>query len=165
MSIPGIRNMDHLGITVPNVKEACDFFENILGSKVLYTAAQNIFDPNGNWMEEQFNVHPRAEIKELVFVKMPGGTILELFEYYSPDQSFVAPKNSDVGGHHIAIYVEDIYEAIGFLKENNISVLGDPISYSDGPDAGLTCCYFLSPWGLQLELVSISSGTTYYSTL
>ncbi len=41
MPIPGIRGMEHIGFTVPDIDEACDFFEKILGATVLYTAAKD----------------------------------------------------------------------------------------------------------------------------
>lgn len=157
--MPGIRKIDHIGITVPDIDEACLFFENILGAKTLFTAAENIMDEGSDWMLDQFNVHPRSIIKELRFVRLPDGSIIEVFEYFSPDQNLNQPKNSDIGGHHLAFYVDDIYEAIDFLRNNDIVVLGEPLSYSDGPNLGLTCCYFLSPWGMQMEIVSAPNGT------
>ena len=33
MPMPGIRVMEHVGLTVPNLQEACDFFEKILGAE------------------------------------------------------------------------------------------------------------------------------------
>jgi hypothetical protein len=43
----------------------------------------------------------------------------------------------------------------------HVRVLGEPTSYTDGPNLGLTWCYFLAPWGLQLEFVSSPDGTTF----
>ena len=36
------------------------------------------------------------------------GSNIELFSCQSPDQKVVQPKNSDIGGYHIAFYVNDI---------------------------------------------------------
>jgi len=49
--------------------------------------------------------------------------------------------------------------AIGWLKENGVQVLGEPTSYTEGPNLGLTWCYFMAPWGMQLEIVSAPKGT------
>ena len=154
MTMPGMKTIDHIGITVPDIDEACDFFDKILGGRTLYTAATNIMDDQTDWMYEQFNVNSRSIIRELRFLELPDGSILEIFDYYAPDQKSDPPKNSDIGGHHLAFYVEDIYEAIRFLKENGVHVQSEPVVYDDGPKKGTACCYFLSPWGMQLELVS-----------
>jgi len=67
------------------------------------------------------------------------------------------PRNSDVGGHHIAFYVDDMAAAIAHLKKHGVKVLGSPTPMKSGPSAGETWCYFLAPWGMQLELVSYKS--------
>lgn len=160
MPIPGIYGMEHIGFTVPDINQACDFFERILGAETLYTAATD-FKADDDWMEEHLHVHPRAVIKEFRYLRLGNGTNLEVFEYESPDQNPNPPKNSDVGGHHLAFYVEDIDAAIAYLRENGVEVLGEPTAYTEGPNLGLTWCYFMAPWGMQLEVVSAPNGTVY----
>lgn len=161
MPMPGIQGMEHVGLTVPNLQQACDFFEKVLGAEVLFTAATNFRHDEGDWMTEHLTIHPRAAITEFRYVRMRNGTNLELFEYTSPDQKTVLPKNSDVGGYHLAFYVDDIYAAVKYLKDNGVKILGEPTVYTDGPNLGLTWCYFLAPWGLQLEVVSAPKGTVF----
>ncbi|MGJ8530758.1 MAG: VOC family protein [Alphaproteobacteria bacterium] len=161
MPIPGMRGMEHVGFTVPDINEACDFFEKILGGVTLYTAATNFRVDDSNWMAEHLRVHPRSVITEFRYMRLGNGTNLEIFEYVSPDQNPTPPKNSDIGGHHFAFYVDDMDSAIAFLKENDVVVLGEPTAYEEGPNIGLTWCYFMAPWGLQLEIVSAPNGTVY----
>ena len=52
-------------------------------------------------------------------------------------------------------------EAIAFLKSEGVEVQGEPTSYTEGPNLGLTWCYFKAPWGQQLEVVSAPKGTVY----
>ena len=61
----------------------------------------------------------------------------------------------------MAFYVDDMDAAIDFLKANNVEILGEPTSYTDGPNLGLTWCYFMAPWGMQLEIVSAPKGTVF----
>lgn len=161
MAIPGIRGMEHIGFTVPDINEACDFLENVLGAKTLYTAAKDFRHDEDDWMEEHLRVHPRAVIREFRYLRLGNGTNLEVFEYEAPDQATTPPLNSDIGGHHLAFYVDDMDEAIAYLRANNVEVLGEPTSYTDGPNLGLTWCYFMAPWGMQMEVVSAPNGTTY----
>ena len=43
------------------------------------------------------------------------GSNIELFSYQSPHQKVVQAKNSDIGGYHIAFYVNDIEAAADCL--------------------------------------------------
>lgn len=161
MPMPGMCGMEHIGFTVPDIDEACNFFERILGAETLYTAATDFRRDDDDWMREHLRVHPRAVIKEFRYLRLGNGTNLEVFEYEAPDQDRTPPKNSDIGGHHLAFYVEDMDAAIAFLRDNGVEVLGEPTAYTEGPNLGLTWCYFMAPWGQQLEVVSAPQGTAY----
>jgi hypothetical protein len=89
------------------------------------------------------------------------GSNIELFQYSAPDQRREIPKNSDIGGHHIAFYVDDIAAAVAYLKAQGVQVLAGPLPVTEGPAAGQTINYFLAPWGLQLELISYPRGMAY----
>ncbi|MEJ8815266.1 VOC family protein [Variovorax ureilyticus] len=159
LGIPGLRGTDHVGLTVPNLQEATDFFVNVIGCEQFYDVGP--FGADDDWMETHLNVHPRAIVRKLRFFRCRNGSNYEVFEYVSPDQRTQMPKNSDVGGHHLALYVDDIGAAIAHLKANGIRVLGEPTVRSAGPSSGQTWVYFLSPWGLQFELVSFPNGKAY----
>ena len=157
--LPGLRGTDHIGFTVPNLDEAVDFFVNVIGCEAFYELGPFMFDDD--WMQAQLNVHPRAVMKKLRFLRCKNGSNFELFEYEAPDQNTNQPKNSDVGGHHLALYVDDFDTALSFLKSKGIRILGEPIVRTEGPSAGQTWVYFLSPWGMQLELLSYPDGKGY----
>lgn len=93
---------------------------------------------------------------------MPGGSNLEIFEYASNiERNLKAPGNADIGGHHLAFYVDDMAAAVAYLKGQGIEVLGEPTRMTEGPTAGESWVYFLAPWGMQLELVSYPQGKAY----
>jgi hypothetical protein len=48
--------MEHIGFTVPDINEACDWFERILGAETLYTAATNFRHDDDDWMQEHLRV-------------------------------------------------------------------------------------------------------------
>ena len=85
----------------------------------------------------------------------------EIFQYTAPDQDSEQPRNSDIGGHHLAFYTTDMDGAVAYLQDKGITVLGAPTTMSEGPSAGETWVYFLAPWGMQLELVSYPDGKAY----
>jgi glyoxylase I family protein len=86
--------------------------------------------------------------------------MFEVFEYSSPDQRDAIPRNSDVGGHHVALYVDDIDAAIAHLRAHDVEVFDGPTA-SKGPAEGNRWIYFCAPWGLQMELVSYPGGKAF----
>jgi catechol 2,3-dioxygenase-like lactoylglutathione lyase family enzyme len=139
--IPGLRGHDHTGITVPDVKAATAFFTDVIGCEHAMSFGP-FSDDKGTFMKDVVNVNPRAVIDEISMVRCGYGSNIELFQYQSPDQSKEIPKNSDIGGHHIAL-------------------LQGPIPITEGPAAGQSILYFLTPWGLQMELISYPNGMAY----
>lgn len=157
--IPGLRGCEHIGFTVPDLEEATRFFVDVIGCEYVYSLGP--FRDDGDWMKIHLNVHPRAVVKELRFFRCHHGPNFEIFEYESPDQNPTPPKNSDVGGHHLAFYVDDFDRALDYLKNHDLRILGEPITRTSGPSGGQTWVYFLTPWGMQLELVSFPNGKAY----
>lgn len=157
--IPGLRGTDHIGITVPNLEQATDFFVNVIGCEQVYDLGP--VHAADDWMATHLNVHPRAVMRKVRFFRCFNGSNYEVFEYEAPDQAASGPRNSDVGGHHLALYVDDVPVAVEHLKAHGIRVLGEPTYRSSGPNAGQTWVYFLAPWGLQFELVSFPAGKGY----
>ena len=160
--LPGLRGTDHIGFTVPDLDQAVAFFVEILGCEPFYELGPYV-DPTGDWMTTHLGIHPRAVMKKLKFLRCRNGSNFEVFEYASPDQRVEQPKNSDVGGHHLAFYVDDIHAAVAYLKAKGIRVMGEPTvrAAGSGPNGGQTWVYFQAPWGMQFELVSFPAGKDY----
>ena len=159
-SIPGLRGHDHTGITVPDVKEATTFFTEVLGCSHAMSFGP-FMDDKGTFMQDVVNVNPRAVIEEISMVRCGYGSNIELFQYTSPDQKTVTPKNSDVGGYHIAFYVDDIKAAKDYLDSKGVKTFFGPFPVNEGPAAGQSIVYFLAPWGLQMEIISYPKGMAY----
>lgn len=157
--LPGLRGTDHIGFTVPNLEQAVRFFVDVIGCEPFYDLGP--FSSDTDWMATQLNVHPRAVMKKLRFLRCRNGSNFEIFEYESPDQIGRPPRNSDVGGHHLAFYVDDFDAGLEHLRQHGVRILGEPVVRTSGPSAGQTWIYFLTPWGMQLELVSYPAGKSY----
>jgi len=159
LGLPGLRRLDHVGFTVPDLEEAQAFLVDVLGCEYLYSLGP--FEDAGDWMAEHLNVHPRATIPENRFYRLGDQAVFEVFSYTAPDQSPAVPRNSDVGGHHVALYVDDLDAAVAHLEARGVRVLGGPTA-SRGPHEGQRWVYFLAPWGMQFELVSYPDGRRWY---
>ncbi|GAA3213429.1 VOC family protein [Microbacterium terregens] len=157
-TLPGMRGVDHFGFTVPDLDEAERFLVDILGAVPIYVLGAKRAEDE--WMTTQLGVHPRTVIREIRFYRLGSGTNLEVFSYDAADGQHPQPRNSDIGGHHLALYVDDMDEAEAFLRAKGVEVMGAPVA-SAGASAGQRWLYFRSPWGMQFELVSFPDGKAY----
>ncbi len=158
--IPGLRGIEHIGLTVPDIDSATRFFVDVLAAEPLYDVGP--FESADDWMASHLAVHPRSRINKLRVLKVANGPVLELFEFTAPDQRTEPPKNSDYGGWHLAFYVDDMDTALAALKTHNCEIQSGPVTMTEGPSAGLEWLYFKTPWGQQLELVSYPDGIAAY---
>ncbi len=161
MTIPGLTGVDHIGVTVPDLEQARQFFVEVLGCEFLYELGPKA-DPTGDWMQRTLNVDSRATIDQIYFFRCGNQAIFEVFKYSAPDQRTQWPRNCDLGGHHVALYVEDLDAAVDYLRGRpEVAVLGEPV-VSSGHHLGQRWIYFLSPWGMQFELVSYPDGKAFF---
>ena len=86
--MPGLRGLDHYGMTVPDVDAAVDFFCDMLGCEELYRLGTFKVE-EGDWMTEHLNVHARAEITNMRMIRCGHGANVELFEYEAPDRGLM----------------------------------------------------------------------------
>ena len=159
MALPGLRGTEHIGFTVPDLDQAERFFVDVIGCELVYSVGP--FVTKGDWMKDQMNVHPRAVMRELRFFRCKTGPNFEIFQWETPEDPQPQPKNTDIGGHHLAFYVDDFDSALAYLRQQDgVTVLGEPVS-SQNASLGQRWIYFLTPWGMQCELVSFPDGKSY----
>lgn len=157
--IPGLRGTDHIGFTVPDLDEATRFFVDVIGCQLIYSLGP--FDhPDDEWMLTNLGVHPRTVMRELRFFRCEFGPNFEIFQYEPAEGASPQPRNSDIGGHHLAFYVDDFDAALGYLRDQGVEIMGDPTA-SASHSLGQRWVYFRSPWGMQFELVSFRNGKAY----
>jgi len=97
MALPGVRGLDHIGITVPDLDEAHEFLVDILGAVHVYTLGPKRADDD--WMSVQLGVHPRTEIREIRFYRLGHGTNIEVFDRDRLDAlSFVVDERPSAQG-------------------------------------------------------------------
>lgn len=153
--IPGVRWADHIALTVPNLDEAVRFFVEALGAEELYRSTRG---PDATFMPENFDV-PQDAALTLAMLRMPPNLNVELFEWATSERRVEHPRHSDAGGHHLCFVVDDVDEAVAVLREiPGVRLLGDRKEVAgDSPRvAGNRWIYFLTPWGLLMEIVDRS---------
>ncbi|MFF7635349.1 VOC family protein [Kitasatospora sp. NPDC008050] len=161
--IPGARSVHHIAYTVPDLAQAVDFFVDVIGAELAYRL-DAVQDQEGDWMTRKLGVDPRASTN-IAMLRLGPTTNLELFEYTAPEQARRLPRNSDVGGHHFAIYVDDVDKAADYLRQQpGVTMLGEPETITDGPIAGDRWVYFTTPWGMSMELINMPEEMPYQDT-
>ncbi|MDQ4214683.1 VOC family protein [Microbacterium sp. ASV81] len=156
--IPGLRGTDHIGFTVPDLDAAHAFLVDVIGFEPIYTLGAKQADDD--WMRTHLGVHPDTVIREIRFYRLGNGANFEVFLYESADGQNPQPRNSDIGGYHIAFYVDDLDAAVAHLRAHDVEVMGEPTASKQSAE-GQRWIYFRSPWGLQFELVSFPQGKAY----
>lgn len=160
--IPGMLGIEHIGLTVPDLEQAHQFLVDVIGAVHVYTLPGKRSDTT-DWMHEHLGVHPRTTIEEIRFYRVGNGANLEVFQYHAADGQAPHPRNSDLGGQHLALYVTDMDAAIAHLRAHGVELMGGTVA-SAGPAEGQHWQYFRAPWGQQFELVSYPHGKAYERT-
>jgi catechol 2,3-dioxygenase-like lactoylglutathione lyase family enzyme len=155
--IPGLSHVDHVALTVPDLNAAVAFYCQVIGAVELcrvgpFDASTLPRMPDGrDWTEAYLGV--AGARLTLAMLQIGSNLILELFQYDKPeDKRMSPPRNCDRGGHHLALKVANIEEAVSYLRGKGVRMMEGPVTIESGPTAGLKWIYFLDPWGNQLEL-------------
>jgi catechol 2,3-dioxygenase-like lactoylglutathione lyase family enzyme len=157
--LPGLQHTDHVGLTVPNLEEGIRFFVDVLGAEELYRSERG---PDEEFMPTNFDVPADAKLT-LAMLRLPPNLNIELFEWSSAERRETPPRHCDAGGHHLCFVVDDVDEAIAVLQETpGVRVLGERKEVAgDSPRvAGNRWTYFVTPWGLLMEIVDRSRVAT-----
>jgi catechol 2,3-dioxygenase-like lactoylglutathione lyase family enzyme len=159
--VPTMRAVDHVAYTVPNLDEAIGFFVEHFGAELIFTDGPFV-DDGSDGMRRRLNVDPRATCS-LAMLRLGQHHNVELFEYQAPEQQSTPPRNSDIGGHHLAFYVDDIDAAFDYVRSiPGVTVQEGPNGVSaDAPVAGQRWFYFQSPWGMQMEMTTCAGDGFY----
>jgi catechol 2,3-dioxygenase-like lactoylglutathione lyase family enzyme len=143
VGIPTATNVDHVAYTVPDLDAASSFLVDVLGARHLYDV------PGKRRSRRWFRLGPTANVE------------LSQHVLTRPDQR--RPRNSDVGGHHLAFWVEDLDAAVEYLaSQQGVRVLGDPLSVKAGPLGGGRWVYFTTPFGMTMETLTFVDGQLPY---
>lgn len=141
--VTGIQGIEHFGRAVANLSAAVAFFVDVLGAEPVGTQHSGTGEPT----TAALRLGPTANIELVAGNPAPPRT----------------PSNSDIGGHHLAIYVDDVDVAADALaRVAGVHVMGEPETITSGPLVGDRWVYFRTPVGLQMEIVNMPDGRLPY---
>ncbi|AEI64714.1 VOC family protein [Corallococcus macrosporus] len=158
----GVRGIDHIGITVPDLNAATAFFIEALGAEVLYDTLSKGQPPQeGADLQRRLRFLPGSSIRAMRMLRLGNGPSIELFEYAAPEQRPPARPN-DLGLQHLAVYVDDMDTALARFQAAGGEVFSSPHelpALEQGP--GNAFCYARAPWGTLIEFISYPSPQPY----
>lgn len=149
--VPGTRRFDHVGLSVPDLEAAVAFFVDCFGAQVLFQMGRSA-NP-GSMGAQRLGADEGAHFA-LAMLSLGGGRV-ELLQWWSARGEDPIPAAGSPGGSHIALEVADVGEALVRLaRVEGVSILSEPVTFTEGPTPGLTNAFALTPWGALLEIVS-----------
>lgn len=157
-------SIDHAGYTVPNLDEAVAFFVDVFGFEVVLHGGP--YDDCGYvWPGE---TEPEKTVLRLAVLQLGGHANIELLEYTGAagtQSKTAAPRPSQRGGAHLALYVEDIYDVERELRaRNDVQFMAGVEVENGGPIDGTDWAYLLTSWGMVIELIRWRPGLPYERT-
>ncbi|SFI95159.1 VOC family protein [Bradyrhizobium sp. Gha] len=164
---PLFRGIEHIGLSVPDLEAATQFFCDVLGCRLVHSRGPTAAaDPTRSkealkFLRDNLGVHEGTTVTGIAMLRSGHGANIELFEFKSSARREEMPNNADIGGHHLAFYSEDIGRAVEHLSASGARILGEVKTVTTGPEEGMSWVYFVAPWGLHMELVSYPQGKGY----
>lgn len=140
--------LDHVGLTVPDIDAATDFFQRAFGARI---ATDIVTEPlAGPEIEAGLGLASGTVVTRVRMLSLGDAASLELFEMAGVEQAS-PPGLADLGVHHLAISVKDMTETLRLVRAAGGRPLADPAPVP-GDEASLWV-YFSPPWGGLIELV------------
>jgi catechol 2,3-dioxygenase-like lactoylglutathione lyase family enzyme len=146
-----ISRLEHTGITVSSLKDALNFWINLLGFKHLYTWN---FE-NSPFIEKLVGVDGAA--MSLAMIEGYGHRI-ELLEYQAPSKrQCFKPRSCDVGSVHVCLYIDDMDAALDRVAEAGWFPVAEPQTVEGGERDGMRLIYLRGCDGVTIEFIQNAS--------
>jgi len=140
MSSP-FTGVNHAGFVVSDLAAASAFFVDVLGFDALPRKGATS-DPDGR-MTDWFGVDGGAASRWAFFFL--GGSVIELMEWSARDRNETSPRNSDVGGRHLALSTANLDEAVARIAAQ------PGVTVREKTETGFI--YVATPFGLEIQLM------------
>ncbi|MCX2811837.1 VOC family protein [Bacillus sp. ChL18] len=159
-----IRGIDHIGVTVPDMEVATEFFRKAFDAKVAYDSKRPEEGAmGGEKIEKILGLKKGSEVVHMRVVSIGESISIELFQYQGIDQK--RPANpDDLGIQHFAVYVDNMEESIVKFEQAGGHLFTKPtkiLNEIEGNDKTNQFVYGSTPWGSVIELITYPNGIDY----
>ncbi|HVQ58752.1 MAG TPA: VOC family protein [Solirubrobacterales bacterium] len=146
-----MKAIHHVGITVPDLDRAIEFYTGVLGLELADPPSPVFDDPN---LGPAVGV-PGAKLRQVNLAC--GEAIVELLEYTEPPSPIGRPVPANgTGATHLAFHVESAERTKAELEAKGVEFLSEVNVVDEGVLAGWRWVYFRDPFGIVLELVEVA---------
>jgi catechol 2,3-dioxygenase-like lactoylglutathione lyase family enzyme len=114
------RSFSHVGITVSDFNRAVQFYWDVFGCPLVGVA-----DTPPERVRSFFAINAEKPTCKIGWIRVPGGTTLEIFEFRPELASVDIPWNR-VGLTHFSFNVRNTQKWYDYLVEKGVDVLGKP---------------------------------------
>ncbi|MFJ3493654.1 VOC family protein [Streptomyces sp. NPDC086091] len=158
----GLLGVEHVSYTVADLDAATAFFTDILGALTVPDTAL----PDDRADHPDAPGPPGTAHTRRTLLRLGPTANCELVQSGTGAPRSRPPRNSDVGGHHLAFYVDDVDQAAAYLgRQPGVTLMGEPETITAGPIAGDRWLYFGTPIGIQMEIIHMPDGSLPYERL
>ena len=114
------RSFSHVGITVSDFNRAVKFYWDVFGCPLVGVA-----DTPPDRVRTFFGLEGAQPACKIGWIRVPGGGVLEIFEFKPHQPPSAVPWNR-VGLTHISLNVKDTRKWHDYLVRKGVEVLGPP---------------------------------------
>jgi catechol 2,3-dioxygenase-like lactoylglutathione lyase family enzyme len=114
------RSFSHCGITVSSFSKAVRFYSDVFGCRLVGVA-----DTEPDRVRTFFHVDGTNASCKIGWVRAPGGSILEIFEFQPQRPAEAIPWNR-VGLTHICFDVKNVHKWYDYLSSKGVECICEP---------------------------------------
>lgn len=142
-----VTGLTHIGFCVKDIEQSIDFYTRVMGFEV----ADGPTDP----------IHDEDDSKGMGFddcitrtciLDCKAGFALELVQFLEPDPLPLIVALNQIGKHHIAYEVDDIFTFFKKWEEEGAFIYDKPVLYQSEQGESFYWAYVQDPDGITLEL-------------
>ena len=114
------RSFSHVGITVSNFNTAVKFYWDVFGCPLVGVA-----DQDSDRIRHAFGVDADAPSCKVGWIRMPGGGVIEIFEFQPQQEAIDVPWNR-VGLTHFSLNVRNVHKWHDHLVRKGVEIVSPP---------------------------------------
>jgi catechol 2,3-dioxygenase-like lactoylglutathione lyase family enzyme len=145
------RSFSHVGITVRDFNEFVRFYWDVFRCPLV-----GVSDSPSERVKSFFGVDAPAPTCKIGWIRVPGGGVLEIFEF-NPQQPLQQGPWNRVGITHFSINVRGIHQWHDHLKRKGVTIVSEP---TKSPNGGQWFFFVKDCDGNLIEIMDL--GVMYY---
>ena len=145
------RSFSHVGITVRDFNEFVRFYWDVFGCQLV-----GVSDTPTERVRSFFGVDGTAPSCKIGWIRVPGGAVLEIFEF-NPQQPHVQGPWNRVGLTHFSFNIRGAQKWHDYLKQKGVTIVSQP---AKSPNGGQWFFFVKDCDGNLIEMMDL--GIMYY---